>query len=71
MNNNEKELMRKILNCYVGLSPENLWMDGEATAAQANYRAKQLNNELEVLFKKLGRKVSEQEAYTFHYNEDK
>jgi hypothetical protein len=66
---NEKELMEKILTCYVQLSPENLWMDGEATQAQANATARKLYNELSFLFKQLGRAVSEQEAYNYKRNE--
>ena len=65
MTDNETELMNRILSCYVALSPENLWCDGEATKAQANATAKRIYAELSILFKKLGRAVTEQEAYNF------
>ena len=55
--------MRDILYCYVQLSPENLWCDGEATPKEAAHTEKRYNDRLTNLFKELGRKVSEQEAY--------
>jgi len=63
MISNEQELMNKILNCYIRLSPENLWCDGEATRAHAMATAKKINTELKGLFKQLGRVVTEEEAY--------
>lgn len=59
----EATIMRDILDCYCGLSPENLWCDGEATATQAKRTASRLNARLKTLFKELGRKVTEEEAY--------
>lgn len=64
----EKELMSKIFCYYLKLSPENIWQDGEATQAQANATVKKIHDALLVLFKQLGREVSEQEAY--NYNRD-
>jgi len=66
----EHTLMLKVLRCYVELSPENLWMDGEATPAQARARANHINGELGLLFKQLGRKVSEEEAYNYKSNNE-
>lgn len=63
MEKTEQQIMNEILDCYVGLSPENLWLDGEATQAQARTMAKRLTTRLKELFKELGREVSEQEAY--------
>lgn len=63
--NNEKDLMNKIADCYCRLSPENLWMDGEATRQQANATQRAVTVELKRLFRVIGRIVSEQEAYEF------
>jgi len=57
------ELLSKIRGIYNGLSPENLWADGERTATQARAAASFLNRELRACFKALGREVSEDEAY--------
>jgi hypothetical protein len=59
----DKEIMNKIAMCYIHLSPENLWQDGEATASQANATAKRIYADLKELFKQLGRIVTEEEAY--------
>jgi len=59
----EKEIMRDILYCYVQLSPENVWCDGEATKAEAAYTEKRYKDRLRKLFVELGRNVSEEEAY--------
>ena len=60
---NEKEIMRDILYCYVQLSPENIWCDGEATPKEAAYTEKRYKDRLSKLFTELGRVVPEQEAY--------
>ena len=62
---NEQELMNKIGMCYIHLSPENLWQDGEATASQANATAKRIYADLKELFKQIGRIVSEDEAHAY------
>ena len=63
MTQEERDLMTKILNCYIMLSPENIFMDGEATLGQARTMTDKINKELRRLFKRLGRVVSESEAY--------
>ena len=63
MKRSEKEILRDILDCYCGLSPENLWCDGEATRAQAQNTSRFLHSKLKNLFKELGREVSETESY--------
>jgi hypothetical protein len=57
------DLMREILDCYCGLSPENLSCDGEASRASIITRKRELDRRLEMAFRKLGRRVSETEAY--------
>lgn len=58
-------IMADILNCYCGLSPENLFMDGEASRAQAMARKRSLEAKLNGLFYEIGRKVSEDAAYAW------
>lgn len=65
MKRNESEILEDILTCYVELSPENLYLDGEASHNEARRRASAIQNRLKSLFRELGRKVSEQEAYNF------
>lgn len=59
----ESQILRDIQACYNGLSPENLWMDGEATRAQAQRTAAVLNRRLRALQVELGRRVSEDDAF--------
>lgn len=59
----EPEILRDILGCYVSLSPENLYCDGELTRAQASRRAAVLRAKLKGLFAELGRTVTEEEAW--------
>lgn len=59
----EAQILRDIRACYNGLSPENLWCDGEATRAQARRTAAVLNRRLRALQTELGRRVSEEEAF--------
>lgn len=63
MNRAEKEIMNDILYCYVQLSPENIWCDGEATPSEARATEKRYRDRLSKLFTELGREVSEEEAY--------
>ena len=49
------------------LSPENLYMDGEATARQASKRRKVLTSQWRKLEKAVGRKVSEDEIYQYSW----
>ena len=65
---NEAKIMQHIFECYVDLSPENLWMDGEASPAEARATESAINRQLNKLFKELGRNVSESEAYNFYLN---
>lgn len=58
-------IMADILNCYCGLSPENLWMDGEASRAQAMARKRILEAKLNGLCYEIGYKVSEDAAYAW------
>lgn len=59
-------IMRKIVDCYGRLSPENLTCDGELSARQTRHRRRDINKELEGLFAQLGRKVSETEAWDWY-----
>lgn len=59
----EAEIMRDILGCYAGLSPENLTCDGELPRAQVERRRAELSRKLRALFTEIGREVSESEAY--------
>jgi hypothetical protein len=59
----EAELMEEIMDCYGGLSPENLSCDGEASRAHMQARSRELNGRLQAAFRELGRNVSEDEAY--------
>lgn len=56
-------IMAEILGCFSGLSPENLWMDGEASPAQARSRSRALNARLRELEAEIGHPVDESEAY--------
>ncbi len=59
----EAEVMADILGVYGELSPENLTCDGELSAAQVRRRSAELHRRLQLLFKEIGRTVSETEAY--------
>lgn len=59
----EPEIMKDILNVYIGLSPENLHCDGEISNSEAERKYRRLCRELNVLQKELGRNVDENEAY--------
>jgi hypothetical protein len=59
----EKDILNDILYCYVQLSPENVWCDGEATPKEAAATEKRYRDRLSKLFIELGREVSEEEAY--------
>jgi len=48
------------------LSPENLYMDGEATPRQASKRRKTLMSQWRKLEKSVGRKVSEDEIHLLY-----
>lgn len=59
----EPEVLREILSLYCQLSPENLHCDGEISRAQAARKGVALRRQLRACFKKIGRTVSETEAY--------
>jgi hypothetical protein len=59
----EQDILNEIFNCYLGLSPENIWMDGEASHREARIRELRLKSKLEDLFKELGRHVTEDESF--------
>ena len=55
--------INKFMDLTNALSPENLYMDGEATARQASKRRKVLMSQWRKLEKAVGRKVTQDEAY--------
>ncbi len=59
----EREIIEEIEGVYCSLSPENLFCDGERPVAQARRIERTLNHKLNSLFKELGRKMGEIEAY--------
>jgi hypothetical protein len=61
----EDELMNKINQVYCNLSPENLTCDGELCRSQVIARKKAYEKELKLLFKQLGREVSEEESWNW------
>jgi hypothetical protein len=61
----EAEVMLDVVSCYCSLSPENLTGDGEHPASFVRKRRSQLNTRLAGLFRELGRRVSEEEAYAW------
>lgn len=63
----ESEIMREIAQTYSGLSPENLHRDGEASRAHVIREGARLRKKLNSLFRELGRKVDEVEAYDKAY----
>ncbi len=60
----EPLIMREICSTYAGLSPENLSCDGMLPLAARHRRAVALRAKLETLFSEIGRKVTEQEAWS-------
>jgi len=59
----KKEILDQFVDLACRLSPENLHCDGEATRAEAERKARKIWKEWEVLEKKLGRSVSEDEVW--------
>ena len=59
----EAAIMSDILGAYCELSPENLTCDGELSGAHVRRRAAALRARLQLLFREVGRTVSEDEAY--------
>ena len=58
-----KQVKDVIGGVYSGLSPENLWSDGELPRAQVETRRAQLHRALKALFIEAGREVTESESY--------
>ena len=63
----EGEIMSDISRVYCGLSPENLYCDGEISRSQASRKYHRLQRELRNLFTELGREVSEYQSYQYSY----
>jgi hypothetical protein len=61
----EQVSQRGFLRLASSLSPENIWMDGEATPAQAKKRIAELRRQWRALEVTVGRKVSEDEVWHF------
>ena len=59
-----KDIYHDILSCYAALSPENLYCDGECSRAQAMARGRTIKARLKALETEMGRKISEDEAYS-------
>lgn len=59
----EKEIVADIHQVYCSLSPENLFMDGERGIREAYRVERSLHQRLQGLFRELGRKMDEIEAY--------
>jgi len=59
-------ILEAILDCYSGLSPENLSCDGEASWAHILRTRNELNRKLKGLFAALGRNVDEGEIYDWY-----
>ncbi len=62
----EAEIMRDVVGCYGGLSPENLTCDGEIRGSAVARRAATIRGRLRACFRELGRHVSEDEAFRWH-----
>ena len=59
----DKDIIDNCSSVYGGLSPENLWMDGEASRSHVRRRSAILNRALKALFIEIGREVTENEVY--------
>jgi hypothetical protein len=59
----ESEVLKDIRGVYAALSPENLTCDGELRGRALARKASALRTKLAGLFRELGRRVSEDEAY--------
>jgi hypothetical protein len=65
------QIMSDILDCYCGLSPENLSCDGEASLSHMRAERARINRRLSELFRETGRTVSEDEAYRWHMSQER
>lgn len=64
-------IMMAIVDCYSGLSPENLSCDGEASATHIRNTSARLHNQIKHLQNALGQPVSESAAYAWWSKVDK
>ena len=60
-----EDIMSEFLRLACSLSPENLYCDGECSQAEANRRYKEIMKEWHSLEKKLGKTMTEEEAYAW------
>ena len=61
----ENEIMLDIWYAYGSLSPECIFMDGEATSAQVKSNYSKATKKLRALEKELGRTVDEDESFSW------
>jgi len=61
----EAHIMEKFVSLVSRLSPENLHCDGEISRAEAQRRYRAIMREWIALEKELGRKMTEEEVYTW------
>ena len=59
----EMDILKDISTVYCGLSPENLYCDGEISHSAAMVKYRRLKGQLKTLFRELGREVGESESY--------
>ena len=59
----EMDILKDISSVYGGLSPENLYCDGEISHSAAMVKYRRLKGQLKTLFRELGREVGECETY--------
>lgn len=65
----DQKILEAINDVYNGLSPENLFCDGEISRSEAEKKRSKLNRQLKGLFQAFGRPVDEMTAY--HWLEQK
>ena len=71
MKRTENEIMSDFLDLACDLSPENLTCDGELSNKQVQQRLNQINSSWEKLESEIGKKVTEQDAWTWHSEQSK
>ena len=59
----EVDILKDINSVYCGLSPENLYCDGEISHSAAMVKSRRRKGQLKTLFRELGREVGEWESY--------
>jgi hypothetical protein len=63
-------ILMEILNCYNGLSPENISCDGEASASHIRHQSAVLNRKLKYLQLAIDKQVSEDQIYQWIRSKD-